>query len=193
LDRSETYRALGFALEQFYRMKGTLPTAFRAGGFLSSPYVLQALADFGIAASSNYRADQRTGNAFDLPASSPQRPFTWDNGIVELPITLSPEPLSALSARECWRRILHHVQVNRTWVVNVVIHSWSFMARDQNGHHSIFDPVLLDNFAEFLSLLPTGARFSSVEEVVSIAKARRDLLPTVEIASLLDRRSITRR
>lgn len=169
LDRAETFRAMGFAVEHFHRMAGRLPESFRAGSYLFGPHTLEAMREFGIRASSNYRADQRPKNAFDFDGPPPMRPFKWSNGLLEFPITLSPEPLNALPPRECWRRILHHVQINRTWVVNVVIHSWSFMYRDKEGHHVWRNSELMDKLIEFIELAPAGVRFASIGEITEAA------------------------
>lgn len=171
LDRSQTFRAVGFAIEQFHKVAGQLPSVFRAGAYLFAPHTLEALKEFGIKASSNYRADQRPKNAFDFDGPGPMRPFKWSNGILEFPITLSPEPLTALPPRECWRRILHHVQINGTWVVNVVIHSWSFMHRDKNGHQIWRNSELMDNLIKFIELAPSGVRFASIKEVVEMVQS----------------------
>ncbi len=185
LDRAETFRAMGFAVEHFYRMAGQLPTAFRAGGYLFNQHTLEALGDFGILASSNYRADQRP-NAFDFEGAAPLRPFRWSNGVLEFPVTISPEPLSALSPHECWRRILHHVQINRTWVVNVVIHSWSFMHRDPNGHHVWRGTELMDNLIKFVELAPAGVRFVSIKDITEAARTGAMAIPLEkQISSLI--------
>lgn len=189
LDRSETFRVMGFAVEHFHGMVGKLPTSFRAGSYLFGPHTLEALKEFGIDASSNYRADQRPKNAFDFDGPAPMRPFKWSNGILEFPITLSPEPLSALSPRECWRRILHHVQINQTWVVNVVLHSWSFMHRDKEGHQVWRNSELMDNLIEFIELAPVGVRFASISEIAeAAANGKMDIPLEKDIGTLVARK-----
>lgn len=188
LDRAETFRALGFAVEQFYRIAGRLPDSFRAGAYLFNPHTLHALHELGIRGSSNYRADQRPKNAYDFEGPAPMRPFRWSNGIFEFPITLSPEPLSALAPRECWRRILHHVQVNQTWVVNVVIHSWSFMRRDADGHQIWHSSELMDNLIKFIEVAPSGVRFVSIRDVVDSARdGTMAVLLEKDIGALVER------
>lgn len=190
LDRAETFRAIGYAVEHFHKFACQLPDAFRAGAYLFSPHTLEALHDFGIPTSSNYRADQRPKNAFDFEGPAPMRPFKWSNGVYEFPITLSPEPLTALPPAECWRRILHHVQVNRTWVVNVVIHSWSFMHRDKDGHHVWRNSELKDNLIKFIELAPAGVRFASIAEITEAARnGNMDVPLEKDITALISRQT----
>ncbi|TRV60308.1 MAG: hypothetical protein EWV69_10110 [Microcystis panniformis Mp_MB_F_20080800_S26] len=166
LDLMQTRRAMGYAIERFKKIRETAPVAFRAGGYLFNASTVQVGRELGLGAHSNFRADQRANNAYDFVSDGPMRPFKWDNGLFELTITISPEPLNALSAEECWRRILHHNDVNKSWLVNIVIHSWSLMERGQDGYHSWKGDALLKCLRQLIMKAPKGVRFVTAKEVV---------------------------
>lgn len=175
LDGPLTRQCMEYACERYFEITGTNALAFRAGAFKYNKHTVQEGSKLGIKAFSNYRADQRPNNAYDFAEAAPMRPFVWETGAFEFPITISPEPLSAMTPEECWRRILHHVRINRTWVVNIVIHSWSLMARDSFGHHYFSGPELEQILRKIIALAPKGVRFVSMKEIVAKAAERPHL------------------
>lgn len=189
LDADQTRRALSFAMEQYETIVGSAPKAFRAGGYLFNAHTVEIAAELGIRGFSNYRADQRPNNAYDFDGAAPMRPFRWRNGAFEFPVTLSPEPLSALSPDECWRRIMHHVRVNKTWVVNIVIHSWSLMHRDKEGHHAYRNAELENNLRRMIEMAPPGVRFASMSEIIDFSEKNLGLFDLVKDVSALQRRA----
>lgn len=180
LDVQLARQSLQYAVDRYGEIVGAPPLAFRAGAFRFNPHTVEIGAELGIRAFSNYRADQRSNNAYDFEGSGAMRPFRWANGAYEFPITISPEPLSARSAEECWRRILHHVRVNRTWVVTIVIHSWSFLQRDANGHQVYVDEVLSNALRRIIEIAPRGTRFASMSEVIEHADEHIELFDFVK-------------
>lgn len=189
LDADQTRRALTYAVEQYVKIVGAPPKAFRAGGYLFNAHTVETAAALGVKAFSNYRADQRPNNAYDFEGAAPMRPFRWRNGAFEFPVTLSPEPLSALSPDECWRRIMHHVRVNKTWVVNIVIHSWSLMHRDKDGHHAYRNADLENNLRRMIEIAPPGVRFASMSEIIDFSEKNLGLFDLVKDVSALQRRA----
>ena len=189
LDAGQTRRALSFAVEQYEKIAGSAPKAFRAGGYLFNAHTVEIASELGVQGFSNYRADQRPNNAYDFEGPAPMRPFRWRNGAFEFPVTLSPEPLSALSPDECWRRIMHHVRVNKTWVVNIVIHSWSLMHRDAEGHHAYRNADLENNLRRMIEIAPPGVRFASMSEIIDFSAKNLGLFDLVKDVSALQRRA----
>ena len=191
LDLSQTRRAMGYAVERYAEVTGGPPRAFRAGGYLFNPNTVTVAKELGIQGLSNYRADQRTGNAWDFAGDWPMQPFTWTNGLSEFPITISPEPLSSLRPEEVWNRIMHHVEINGTWLVNVVIHSWSLAHRNADGHHEWRNGELQDALRRIIELAPERVRFVPITQAIdAVRHGEVKLTLTRDIATLQRRASL---
>jgi hypothetical protein len=165
LDRDQTLRAYGYAAERYHAIAGRTADVFRAGAFQFSPATVSVAGQFGIKAHSNFRADQPQNNTYTFKGKPAFSPFRWVTGLYELPITLSLDPLSR-PVEEYWKRIIYQVQVNGTWLVNLVIHSWSFLSRDEEGYQVYGDPALAENLRKIIEWAPEGVRFVQISDVV---------------------------
>ncbi len=171
LNRAETERVMNHAVDLYRSIVDETPKAFRAGSYQFNRYTLDAGADLGIKAFSNYRTDQPADNAYDFAAHRPTEPFRWDNGIYEFPVTISPEPLSSLSPEVVWERILNRVDRHGTWFVTIVLHSWSLLHRDAAEHLAWRNDSHADALRRILDLAPARAKFVSMAETVDALSA----------------------
>lgn len=170
LDAHYTRRALEYAMERFRMAAGRSASVFRAGAFQYGPATVLAAGTVGLKALSNYRLDQPQNNTYDFPSGGPPRPFRWLNGLYEFPITISPEPLTG-PPEVVWQRIMAKVHHTRTWLVNIVIHSWSLLTRSDEGHQIYTGAALAENLKSIIRLAPVGVRFVSISDVLDLLEA----------------------
>jgi hypothetical protein len=166
LNHLETRRVMTDAVDLYRSIAGETPKAFRAGSYQYNRHTLDVGAALGIQAFSNYRTDDPTDNTYDFRYDRPTEPFRWHNGIYEFPVTISPEPLSSLSPEEVWDRILGQVDVNGTWFVTMVIHSWSLLHRNAAGHLEWRDGSHADRLRRIIETAPARAKFVSMAETI---------------------------
>lgn len=189
LNQLETRRVMNQAVDFYRSMAGETPKAFRAGSYQFNRHTVEVGGALGIKAFSNYRTDYPTDNTYDFPSERPTEPFRWDNGVHEFPVTISPEPLSALSPEVVWDRILYQVDVKGTWFVTIVIHSWSLLHRNAAGHEEWRDDSHADNLRRIIEMAPARAKFVSMAEVVDDLSANRmSVAPTRRVEDLIRQR-----
>jgi len=147
-------------------MTGKPVLAHRAGSFRWNANTLRALraADIPLSFNSSMRA-RREGRCTHAEAAN--RPFTWSNGLVELPVTERWVPARG-KRPERWVSLMYppspYFRYPGGWSFHswppftprlpfavILLHSWSLLARDENGHAVYRDDALLEGYRRLLA------------------------------------------
>jgi SAM-dependent methyltransferase len=126
--------ALSDALMQYaaykcHKLLGRVSTVFRSGAFVFNDSTIRAAKRAGFAALSNYNYGRHGEFWLVPPEATTNDVFAWPNGVIELPVDYSPEPLSTdWKFYESW---LARVKVRKAEKTNnLVMHSWSLLHRE---------------------------------------------------------------
>jgi len=197
IDEVDALRVLEYLIDKHQMIiPGCLPVAYRGGSYQYNSYMLKAMKSVGLRLSSHYnpwcKSQFNHGDIF------PQ--FVWDNGILELPISVMPHlqgyqmfnfemyksfPVWRISA---WMKRYHRA-LGKNAVLVFMMHSWSFLGRDKQGHFFPDDKVQR-RIALFDQLLQ---RWKQLYQMITVAEIVKDyennLLPvhTVRNIGLADK------
>ncbi len=129
-------RYLQYAFFKFNSLIGRPPIGFRSGAFLFNQNTIDSAFDAGFKFLSNFNAIRHKSNVI---SSSDNSPFMWKNGMIEIPVDFSPEPLSfnfdhylgwfARAEKKCGIKTF-----------NLVMHSWSLLKRNAEGFMVEYSP-----------------------------------------------------
>ncbi len=174
------------------------PLAYRGGGYRYGPAILRALGRHGVLLDSSYIAARE---------NQPLRrgllkPFLWDNGCLEVPVSCVNPFLnltrdfdlnfnaSAFSSAERMIKCMDafYNQQGDDAIACMVLHSWSFSRRQENGFFSAPLYENMERFDAFLGLLKSnGISAISSAEAVRLAQANEtrlgDTIAIEEIAA----------
>lgn len=115
-----------FKFEQLFRNP---PTVFRSGGFHFNDHTVEAAKCAGYKMLSNYN-HYRHKDIWNISDNAIlDEAFRWENGLIELPVDFSPEPLSSdwQVYIDQFDRIIDRKK-NKTF--NLTMHSWSLLQRE---------------------------------------------------------------
>lgn len=124
----------GFKFKQLY---GHAPYAFRSGAFLFNEHIVEAAAKAGFTCLTNFNSTRHRDQIRIAAGRTDNGPFFWDNGILEIPVDMSPEPLSCDFAKYIGMFDRVPRKTNKTF--NITLHSWSLLKR-VDGLHKYFAP-----------------------------------------------------
>ena len=160
------------------------PIAFRGGGYRYGSEILKCLAEYGVRVSSNYNY----GRNIDYLNLGVQRVFKWSLGVLEMPIscteklgnldrTIEYNYNSGVFNKEGWSRdifaqrhnaFLDDVSSSSAFKngapIVLVMHSWSFLCKDEDGRFSSPSTFLADRFSDLLSVVSERAEFSTMKD-----------------------------
>lgn len=178
-----------FIITKFAKMltefTGVAPVAFRAGSFRWNSGTLKALKVNGIRLSFNNSmcAVYNKQCAFSLPTNDPYR---WSNGIYEIPVTehqIFPRIEPAWWARlqfpqskfyRLRNKILNFMpgSVKRDMeLITVLIHSWSFLYRDEDGYEVYRDERWLEEYRKLIRRLTLDYEIITSKELLELLEA----------------------
>jgi len=173
--------------ERLSGLTGKPVLAYRAGSFRWNAHTLRALQALGIPLSFNNSMRARVEGRCSLSQRS-NHPFMWSNGVVEVPVT-ERRVFNGFRQPERWVSLAHPParSFRRLGNLNVLgwplftpkppvavflLHSWSLLERDENGHAVYRNDALLEAYrrtvarivkdydvittSEFLDLLARG-------------------------------------
>lgn len=139
MDEALTLAVLRFTAFKYRALTGQDPVVFRSGGYLFNPAVVSAAKAVGFLACSNFNS-ARHANAWKSHNArvNDNEPFLWRNGLIELPVDFSPEPLD--KSWDAYRRHFTRAQQKNLQTFNLTLHSWSLTTRNEAGVHVAFNP-----------------------------------------------------
>lgn len=115
-----------FKYEQVFEKK---PIAFRSGGFYFNQYTIDAVSKAGFKCISNFNLNRHAKIITSNSLNESNEIFKWNEGLIELPVDLSPEPLSIdYQIYLNWFSRLQNRKKIKTF--NLTMHSWSLLKRE---------------------------------------------------------------
>lgn len=173
---------LGNAVEIFKGIKGESPEAYRGGAFRFNSDVLSYIRSQGVGLSSNYNPTTAHRPSYPYGFDQGVLPlFEWDNGIIELPIGMLPGSRVG-EYRPFELHALPNVKamfdfMDNYWsigpdhrVLCLLLHSWSFLYQDIQGHFVYRDDSLALRFREWLDRLPSDIKVISSRQLLDLVK-----------------------
>ncbi|MFM0007004.1 polysaccharide deacetylase [Paraburkholderia dipogonis] len=166
VDHGRTNFAIGYFSKQIARITGKDVLAFRAGSFRWSASTIRALKEANIPVSFNntMRAYRAGRCAYSEPTN---RPYMWSNGIIEVPLTEKYIPPRA-GKGERWASLSYpessyfsHTELKRDFfscfsgdrhpISVLLLHSWSLLHWNEEGHAIYRDDERLEGYRKLLS------------------------------------------
>jgi hypothetical protein len=171
---------LELALEKYTRFVGDGPFVFRAGGYRVNEHTVRAAGELGIHALTNVKPHTIADIAAGGDEIAYREPFAWDNGVIEIPVDASSPEMGPLrNYVDRYRNAVARKPSRPTF--NVVMHSWSLLLRDRDGHHESPAPEYEDRlhqicahaakhgrvrgYAEYLETLPKELPVRRIAEI----------------------------
>jgi hypothetical protein len=171
---------LELALESYTRFVGEGPFVFRAGGYRVNEHTVRAAGELGIHALTNVKPHTIGDVAVGGDEISYREPFVWDNGVVEIPVDASsPEMGPFKNYVDRYRNAVARKPIRSTF--NVVMHSWSLLLRDSNGHHESPAPEYEDRLHQICA---HAARHGRVRGYAEYLGTLRPELPVRRVAQI---------
>lgn len=179
-----------FAGEQT-AITGKPVNAFRAGSFRWNATTLRTLEKLGIPLSfNNTTAAMHIGqNPYSIAANLP---FRWSNGIIEIPVTeknILPKVGRALWARfqfplsrfvkyrPWWLSFVPYSVSRRDGFLVCLIHSWSLLYWDENGHGVYRDDARIEGYRKLVRQLSKDYDIITTAELLELTRQGR-IVPT---------------
>ena len=129
LSRELNHRFLQFAAFKYVQLFKLTPTCFRAGGYYFNEHTIDAAHAAGFRIISNFNSERHQEYWEVSEEGLNNDPFKWKNGLIELPVDYSPEPLSYPweSYEGQFDRVLDRKRIK---TFNLTLHSWSLLRRE---------------------------------------------------------------
>lgn len=128
LDEDTNQHLLSYSFFKYRQLFGKSPVMFRAGSFAFNAHTVKAAGKAGYKYLSNFNSTRHADMLKLEGAGAQNEPFTWDNGVIELPVDYSPEPLSSdLGKYHGWYDRVRDRKKIKTF--NLTLHSWSLLKR----------------------------------------------------------------
>lgn len=160
-DASDAEIVLDFGLRQFKRITGKMPLAYRAGSFRWNQSTIEFLARCKIPYSFNACAETGSRENFATYQPKSPHPFVWPSGVIEVPCgevlleggnthfrfprkftpELTPETLA------------EQISGQASGLVQILLHSWSFLDRTEDGLYFYKDNRRVNSFHKILKRL----------------------------------------
>jgi hypothetical protein len=171
--------------------------AFRAGSFRWNACLIRALQGTGTPLSFNnsMRAFEARHSAHGEPTNYP---YAWSNGVIEVPITekrVVPQP----GGKEFWASLTYPESPyfpfrpeRRPWLASFrgvnpgvsvfLLHSWSFLYWDKNGHATYRDDKRLEGYRKLLARLTKDYDVITTREFLDLhARGKIQINNTVDV------------
>lgn len=168
------------------RVTSERPVALRGGGYRYNDALLRSLRSHGIPISSNYNQAAKL-QPYDLGS---KRQFTWENGVMELPIAtragflkrsyvthfnfnigpfMAADPQAALAHSRAFLEDFYDEHGDDAVAV-FVLHSWSFLRMDAGGEFSIVNPEAPERLDALLRSWSEWAEFVTARDLARLAE-----------------------
>jgi len=172
--------------------------AFRAGSFRWNAGTLKAQAELGIPLSFNHsmRAYMDGACAFAEPSD---QPFQWSNGVIEVPITERKFPAFGKGETPWWGRLAFPSSPryrDPPWrilwpytlgkdrqVLVLLMHSWSLLYWDENGHGVYRDDRRHEDFRKLMRRLSKDYDIITTEDFLDLhARGKIETPRTLDVS-----------
>jgi hypothetical protein len=198
LYNAETARhVMEHGVKLFESMVGFKPVAYRAGAFRYNARILEALQTCGIPLSFQYYPASALKPSFPHGFDAGLLPvFKWRNGVIEVPLAMHEYPhprqhpyrYRALDLNQLPEGVEQaQAMMTHFWengpefnVCVMLLHSWSFLQKDDAGHLVWKDDSLVRLFSDFLKSLPLDVRVITASELLTRI-SKKEVVPPFEI------------
>lgn len=169
-DRENTFIVLNKGLQQFIRITGRKPNAYRAGSFRANNHAIDFLGENEIPYSFNLCSETATKENYNTPIPKSAKPFYWENGVKEIPcgeINFKDEIVNFRYPRVLpeglnYPTLAKRVAKHSDGLVNVLMHSWSLLGRpNDQQYYEFVDNTPLKNFEKLLDKLKSEYDFQN--------------------------------
>lgn len=172
---------LRYFSEILEKAKGSPVTAFRSGSFRWNADTIRSMSKVGIPLSFNNstHAFLEGKNPFSLPTN---KPYLWSNGVIEVPVT--EKKIFSFIKDDWWARLQFPFTeyfsrpINRLFypvgptsedsVQVLLMHSWSLLYWDKNGHAEYRDDARLESYHKLLKRLTSQFDVITTEEFLDL-------------------------
>jgi len=128
LDEETNLIFLRYAYFKYRQLFGAAPEVFRGGAFMFNAHTIAAARDAGFKCLSNFNTQRHADMLGVDENNANNEPFNWGNGISEIPVDFSPEPLSFdIQKYFGWFDRVQDRKKIKTF--NLTMHSWSLLKR----------------------------------------------------------------
>ena len=163
------------------QVTGVPAIAFRGGGYRFSKNLLTALAKNGVKLDSSLNVTRDT-QPVDLNICSQ---FKWSNGMIEIPVSTVSGFANCLRPLDfnfntsnfpTGRSMVEYLDVfwnelGDSAVANLVLHSWSMLKLNKNGHFEYVNNDNIKKFRDFLSLMKENVEIVTSEDLVNMERS----------------------
>ena len=168
--------------------------AFRAGSFRWNAGTLRALAKYNIPLSFN-NSMCAVNNQQCLHSLPTNIPFRWENGVIEIPMSekyilprlqknwwarLQYPQSKFFRYRPWWASFLPGSVSHRTPFMVFLLHSWSLMYWDENGHGTYKDDARIEGYRSFLKCLTKDYDVITTAELLDLIQGGKIALTHTE-------------
>ena len=161
------------AMEIFDEANISRPIAYRSGAYRYCDTIIQAMANNNMTQSYNYNTFSSGRQNFNAGFL---HNFQWENEVYEFPITYVKDEDGGLSISSRIDESTWTIPVNETFeryyedqssfrVMTMILHSFSFLDRNETGQYYLKDEVKLNNFRNFMHNLSQEYTIVSASEL----------------------------
>jgi hypothetical protein len=145
LDLDTCIKIIKYGIEKYALNFGTHPRIFRPGGMLHCENMYEACRINNInSVSAIFKGhDKEIWNECMY-----YKFFKWNNGVKEIPLDLSLDPLIKL-----WTPFESYIEDDKSNFIQLLIHSWSLSLRDKDGYHESYSSESENNLIAYIELL----------------------------------------
>ena len=163
LPKNYSDRYMQYAFFKFSSLIGRPPIGFRSGAFLFNQNTIDSAFDAGFKFLSNFNSIRHKSSVI---SDSDNSPFIWRNGLIEIPVDFSPEPLSFNFDHYLgWFARAEKKHGIKTF--NLVMHSWSLLERNSEGFMVEYSPVHENKLRRIVEHLLENAKISTYSEFIN--------------------------
>ena len=163
----------GRAMEIFDLANISRPIAYRSGAYRYCDTIIQAMANNNMTQSYNYNTFSSGRQNFNAGFL---HNFQWENGVFEFPITYVKDEDDGLRISSRIDESTWTIPVNETFeryyeeqssfrVMTMILHSFSFLDRNESGQYYLKDDTKLNNFRDFMHNLSEEYTVVSASEL----------------------------
>jgi hypothetical protein len=180
-DQARSSFIIGHFRDLIVSLTGKPVRAFRAGSFRWNAGAIMALGELGIPLSfNNSFVAMRLGQCpFSLPTGLP---FEWSNGILEIPATegrilpwtdrwwdrLRYPESKFFRFRPRWGPLAFNIFIHAPNFAVFLLHSWSFLHRDQNGYEVYRNDAPMEGYRRLLKKLKLDYEVITTTELLEL-------------------------
>jgi len=180
-----------YALDAHNRVTSNKPVAFRGGGYRYNGAILEELARNNFTFNTSYNAS-RENQPFNIGST---KQFRWSSGILELPIScvfdfkgtrrffdynFNAAVFMNGSTDHCLQKHIdyleaYYAQHGTDAIAVMVLHSWSFLTKNDKGHYSAINRDAADKFDALMALLSNNYAIVTANDLANAQNCETDI------------------